>query len=108
MQRNGSMNDIVPQEGIDIVNYDNDDLSRIVHKALANIEAILDMEIPEVKKHEDMARYLSLKKDAATAIINAGLKADENRFRRENKDIIERLFDKIKKDGKIVDGRLIK
>lgn len=84
-----------------------DDLSRVVQKALKQIEAILDEPVPE-KGDEDRMKMLSVKKDAAASIINAGLKADENRFRRENKDIIERLFDKIKKDGKLIDGRVIR
>lgn len=86
-----------------IIPESSDDLSRVVRKALAQIEAILDMDLPD---SENAAKYLSIKKDAATAIINAGLKADENRFRRENKDIIERLFDKVKKESKIIDSRV--
>lgn len=93
---------IVPNEGQVLINNE-DNLSRVVRKALQQIEDILDMELPE---DESKMKLLSVKKDAASAIINAGLKADENRFRRENKDIIERLFDKIKKDGKVVDGHI--
>ena len=97
------MNDLIPVEKNEIVG-NSDDLSRVVRKALAQIEAILDMELPDT---ENSAKFLSIKKDAATAIINAGLKADENRFRRENKDIIERLFTKIKKDSRIIDGEVV-
>jgi hypothetical protein len=84
------------------------DLDRVVHKALKQIEAIIDQDIEALTKTEDKLKMLSIKKDAATAIINAGLKADENRFRRENKDIVERLFLKIKNDSKIVDGHVLK
>jgi hypothetical protein len=83
-----------------------DTLSRVVTKALAQIEDILDIDIETVHP-DDRMKMMSVKKDAASAIINAGLKADENRFRRENKDIVERLFDKIKKESKIVDGRVV-
>jgi hypothetical protein len=94
-------NDVVVQQSGEIQKYD--DLSRVVHKALQQIEIILDMEVPE-EGNEDRMKMLSVKKDAAASIINAGLKADENRFRRENKDIIEKLFDKIKKESKLIDG----
>ncbi len=90
----------------DLIIPDNtDDLSRVVRKALLQIETILDTTTDGLSIEMQM-KLMSVKKDAATGIINAGLKADENRFRRENKDIVDRLFDKIKKDGKIIDGRV--
>ncbi len=93
---------IVPDMSRDIV-AQSDDLSRIVTKALLKIESIIDI-VPETIDQENRMKLLSVQKDAATSIINAGLKADENRFRRENKDIITRLFDKIEKERKIVEG----
>lgn len=103
---------IIPPSGQDIVSA-SDDLSRVVYKALQQIEKILDEDMPmddqgkPNKSDPNYIKMLSVKKDAASSIINAGLKADENRFRRENKDIIERLFDKIKKESRMVDGRVI-
>lgn len=94
-------NDLIVPNNSEILNTKDDTLSRVVSKALQQIESILDMEIPE---DDTKMKMLSVKKDTAIGILNAGLKADENRFRRENKDIIERLFDKIKKESKIVDG----
>lgn len=88
-----------------IIPENTDELSRVVRKGLLQIEAILDV-TPDGLTMENQMKLLSIKKDAATSIINAGLKADENRFRRENKDIVDRLFDKIKKDGKLIDGRV--
>lgn len=89
--------------------HNADTLSRVVSKALEQIEEILDMEIPELGTPggADRMRLLAIKKDASAAIINAGLKADENRFRRENKDIIEKLFDKVKKESKLIDGQIV-
>ncbi len=95
---------IVPDMSRDIV-AQSDDLSRIVTKALLKIESIIDI-VPETIDQENRMKLLSVQKDAATSIINAGLKADENRFRRENKDIITRLFDKIEKERKIVEGQV--
>lgn len=88
-----------------VISQNTDDLSRVVRKALLQIESILDT-TTEGLSIEMQMKLMSVKKDAATGIINAGLKADENRFRRENKDIVDRLYDKIKKDAKIVDSRL--
>lgn len=97
---------IIPREPTEIIIGQSDDLSKVVVKALQQLEHILDMELPEDNKIKH--KFLSIKKDAAAAVINAGLKADENRFRRENKDIITRLFDKIQKGGKIEDGHMKK
>lgn len=91
------MNDIIPVEN-------TDDLSRVVKKALGQMEEILDMD-PATVEPEDRIKLLSVKKDAAASIINAGLKADENRFRRENKDIIEKLFEKIKNDARTIEHK---
>lgn len=98
-------NDIITTEDGAVQDYDS--LSRVVSKALKQIEAILDLDV-DAESADNRMKMLSVKKDAASAIINAGLKADENRFRRENKDVIERLFDKIEKRGKIVDGHVIR
>ena len=99
-----NMNNLEVPNGV--VTQNADDLTRCVRKALREIEEILDIDINTVKPL-DQLKMLSVKKDAASAIINAGLKADENRFRRENTDIIERLFTKIKKDSRIIDGEVV-
>lgn len=75
----------------DLIDQNTDDLSRVVRKALAQIEKILDKNENDCHP-DDRIKLLSVKKDAAASIINAGLKADENRFRRDNKDIIDKLF----------------
>jgi hypothetical protein len=98
------MNDLTQISDNLVTNEDS--LSRVVRKALEQIEEIIDIDIASVHP-DDRMKMLSVKKDAASSIINAGLKADENRFRRENKDIVERLFQKIRKDSKIVDGHVV-
>lgn len=95
---------MVPESDKEIIVGQSDDLSRVVVKALDKIEKILDMKAEGI----DKVKILSIQKDAATSIINAGLKADENRFRRENKDIIERLYNKMKKDSKIIESKNLK
>lgn len=95
---------VVVQQQNEVLAHQTDDLARVVSKALQQIEAILDLPVPQ---GEDRMKMLSVKKDAAASIINAGLKADENRFRRENKDIVERLFDKLNKSTKLIDGKVV-
>lgn len=51
--------------------------------------------------HADHMKMLSIRKDCAASIINSGLKADENRFRRKQNDVLQRLFDVVKKDKKL-------
>ena len=96
---------IIPEVENSVQDYDT--LSKVVTKALKQIEIILDMDL-EKEHPDDRMKMLSVKKDAAASIIHAGLKADENRFRRENKGIIEKLFEKIEKRSKIVDGHVIR
>lgn len=57
---------------------------------------------PPAPSAADFVKMLSIRKDAAVSIIGAGLKADENRFRRRHDDIMQRLFDLVKKDNKLV------
>lgn len=109
-------NELIAQDdNRSVLTPSTDDLSRVVNKALLKLESILDIDTE--KKTEDKedyydnkskAKILSIQKDAAASILNAGLKADENRFRRENKDIIERLFDKLHNKSKIVEGHVTK
>ena len=51
--------------------------------------------------HSDHMKQLSIKKDAAMGIIGAGLKADENRFRRRQNDVIAKLFTLVQQDKKL-------
>jgi len=49
-----------------------------------------------------------LKKDTLSVVINAGLKADENRFRRKQHDVVAKLFAIARADkklGPIIDQR---
>jgi hypothetical protein len=52
--------------------------------------------------HSDYMKQLTLKKDTAVALIGAGLKADENRFRRKQQDVIARLFEAVQRDKKLI------
>jgi hypothetical protein len=55
----------------------------------------MDINLPS-PYDEHYARVLSAKKDAAVAVMNIGLKADENKFRKRETDVISKLYDKIK------------
>ncbi len=100
------MTDLTPYIAPAIPEVQGDSLAPLFKKALLQIEEILDIDIESVDPENKM-KMLSIKKDAAHSIINAGLKADENRFRRENKDIVERLFEKVRKESKLIDGVVV-
>lgn len=51
--------------------------------------------------HSDHFRQLSLKKDTAMGIMTIALRADENRFRKRNQDILEKLLTMAKADKKL-------
>ncbi len=64
---------------------------RVFTKALIQTEETLDLELPH-PSDPDYAKILSLKQTAATAVINSGLKADENRLRRKQTDVLAKLY----------------
>lgn len=51
---------------------------------------------------EAYGRILSAKKDAAVSVLNSGLKADENRFRKRDNDLLKVLFEKVKAENALV------
>jgi hypothetical protein len=53
------------------------------------------------REHTDYMKQLALKKDTAVAVITAGLRADENRFRRRQHDIIAKIFARATADKKL-------
>jgi hypothetical protein len=63
------------------------------------------MELPEIE-NEHFGRVLTAKATVAQSVINSGLKADENRLRRENKEVMDRLWKKFKDtpDSNIIDA----
>jgi hypothetical protein len=76
----------------------------LFNKALDAQEQILDLDLPDVES-EHFGRVLTAKATVAQSVINSGLKADENRLRRENKDVMNKLWDKFEKlpDSKMID-----
>lgn len=85
--------------GLDSDNSDNGNkLDMLVGKALNTINEILDVDLPD-ESDPGFIKLLSTKKDAAVSIVNAGLKADENRFRKRNSDILTRLMAQMKSEG---------
>lgn len=65
-------------------------LDRVVTKSLHAIEMVLDLDLPSMN-HDHYGRILSAIKDAGIAGTNLGLKANENRFRKPGKNILEEL-----------------
>ena len=62
------------------------------------------LSIPNLpSSHSDYFKLLAIKKDLAVSAVAAGLKADENRFRRRQNDVIARLFEVVRKDNKLIE-----
>lgn len=75
-------------------------MDNLVNKALAKLEEVLDVPLPNPSA-ENYIRILLAQKDAAVSVVNSGLKADENRFRRRENDVIEKLFQKLQAERTI-------
>lgn len=61
---------------------------------MVRAEEILDTPLPG-RNEDHFVRMFSSVKDAAVSVMNLGLKADENRLRKRNNDILQELYDKI-------------
>lgn len=79
------------------------DPNKLDHAVDLGVDAIVDiLELAYLPtSHDDYFKQLALKKDAAVSIITAGLRADENRFRRRNQDILQQLWQRIRADKKL-------
>lgn len=66
-------------------------LDNLVAKALAKLDEILGIPLPAMS-HDNFIRIMTSQKDAAVSVVNSGLKADENRFRKRENDVLEKLY----------------
>ncbi len=64
---------------------------------MLKLNELLDIELPR-RGDEDYQRVMSIQKDAAVSVLGAGLKADENRFRRRNSNVLNDLFAQLQRD----------
>lgn len=74
-----------------------DKLNKLVNKALDTMAEVLNTELPATNS-PDRLKVLSIKKDAAVSVLGAGLKADENRFRKRQSDVLGRLLDALRSE----------
>lgn len=75
-------------------------------QSVGKIKEILDYELPK-RGDPDFQRMLSTQKDAAVAVVNSGLKADENRFRRRQTNILKDLYERMqqaKSQGPLIEA----
>lgn len=79
----------------DVLESGEVNLDNLIAKAARTLNEVMDINLPS-PYDEHYARVLSAKKDAAVAVMNIGLKADENKFRKRETDVISKLYDKIK------------
>jgi hypothetical protein len=80
----------------------SDKLARLTDKALDTIDEILDLKTQDFDP-EERVRVISAKKDAAVSLLNIGLKADENRFKQRQSDILSKLLAAVRADQKMID-----
>lgn len=80
---------------------------RVFIKALETTEATLDLPTPH-PFDENYPKILSLKQTAATAVINSGLKADENRLRRKETDVLAKLYATVQKEKLLIVEQIAK
>lgn len=81
-----------PESGI-LTNSEKFD--NLVPLACDVLQEIMLTETPD-SWNENYPKILAVKKDAAVSVINSGLKADENRFRKSKTDILQKLYNKVK------------
>ncbi len=84
----------------EVLEADPNKLDAAVDLALNTAIDILELEYLPTS-HTDYYRQLTLKKDTLSVVINAGLKADENRFRRKQHDVVAKLFAIARADKKL-------
>lgn len=70
-------------------------LEDLINPALSVLKEV--MEVPLDDNDPNFTRILSAKKDAAVSVVNAALKADENRFRQRKSNVLEDLLERMKK-----------
>jgi hypothetical protein len=66
--------------------------------AIKRGKEILEIPIP-ARTDPHYARILAIVKDISVSFVNLGLKADENRLRRRENDVIDKLFAKVSAAG---------
>ena len=79
----------------EVLNDNATALERLTAKALCKLDEIIDIALPP-QSSDHYGRVLSAQKDASVAIVNSALKADENRFRRRQTDVLEKLYSKMR------------
>lgn len=95
-----------------VLEADGSDLDQIVSTGLAVLREIMDIPTPDAMD-ENYTKIVSIKKDAAVSAITAGLKADENRFRKRNSDVLAKMFLAIKgekssdPEGPLLEARVV-
>lgn len=52
----------------------------------------------------NFSKLVSAKKDAAATVVQASMKADENRFRKKGNDVLDKLLARVKEQEVIING----
>jgi len=65
-----------------------------VAKGLKKLDIILDYDLPP-RSDDQFIRMMGIQKDACVALVNSGLKADENRFRKRATNVLKDLYERM-------------
>lgn len=82
----------------EVVTENTNAFDNLVVKAIGKGEEILNIPLPPMSD-ENFGKILSAQQALTTALINSGLKADENRFRRRQSNALEKIFEAMRGDN---------
>ena len=93
------------RDGDDILAENAASLDELVVMAAVKAKQILSLELPE-RSDPHYMRMVTAQKDLSVALFNTGLKADENRFRKRQTNILADLYARMLADenSKFIEG----
>lgn len=91
-------NTVIASDGLrnrdDLLEANAEFFDRLFSKAMRRADEILELPLPD-RNDDNYIRMLSTIKDATVSVMNLGLKSDENRLRKRDNDVLQKLYDKI-------------
>lgn len=93
------------RHGDDFLDQNAGEFNNIVGKAINKAHEILSMPLPH-PSDDNFGKLLQAQQSLSVAVINSGLKADENRFRKKNSLALQSLWDEMERNRhiKIIDN----
>lgn len=86
------------RDGDEVLAENTGEFDALILKGLRKINEILDYDLP-ARGDDQFIRMMGIQKDVSVALVNSGLKADENRFRRRQTNILKDLYERMQADA---------